>query len=271
MANTSGKQLAVGLRRAVIFALDANGYPAAPGTTVYEGIEIVGPKAFNLTIPEARRISHTGNDRVLALDYLPPLEGVSGELRVASNDIVAKALVSAVNTFIVGEANFMPWGTDKQGSELDLGMLLFQQSLDTDTKSRRWKFYLVPKGRTIPSPASMDENPAEDLYRVAPNPTTKHLWGTALVAGTEGATESALFEGMSEGKPNIVAFKGDGTVVAFVLPTGKPATATAKMKIWQNGVVKAVGTGLASLTVTTITFTAAPANGDMVVVWYEYA
>ena len=270
MANASGKQLAVGLRRAVLFALDANGYPAAPGTTVYEGIEIVGPKAFALTIPEARKISHTGNDRVLALDYLPPLEGVSGELRVASNDIVAKALVTAVNTFLIAESNLMAWGTDKQGSEVDLGMLLFQQSLDTSTKSRRWKFYLMPKARVIPAPASMDENAAEDLYRVAPNPTTKHLWGTALVSGTEGATEMALAEGMSEGKPNIVAFKGDGAATAFALPTDKPATATAKMKVWKNGTVQTVGSGLATLTVTTATFTAAPASGDMVVIFYEY-
>lgn len=270
MTTASGKQLAVGLRRAVLFALDANGYPAAPGTTVYEGIELVGPKAFALTIPEARRISHTGNDRVLALDYLPPLEGVSGELRVASNDLVAKALVSAVNTFVIGEANLMPWGTDKQGSEVDLGVLLFQQSLDTSTKSRRWKFYLLPKARVIPAPASMDENAAEDLYRMAPNPTTRHLWGTALANGTEGASEMSLAEGMSESRPNIIAFKGDGTVVAFALPTDKPASSTAKMKIWKDGVVQTVGSGLASLTVTTITFSAAPASGAMVVCWYEY-
>lgn len=270
MANTSGKQLAVGLRRAVLFALDANGYPAAPAATVYEGIEIVGPKAFALTIPEARRIVHPGNDRVLALDYLPPLEGVSGELRVASNDMIAKALVSSVLTFNVAESTLMGWGTDKQGSEIDAGALLFQQSLDTDTKSRRWKFYLMPKARIIPAPASMDENPAEDLYRMAPNPTTKHLWGTTLVVGTEGVTEMALAEGMSDGKPNIVAFKGDGAATAFALPTGKPATATTKMKIWKNGTVQAVGTGLASLTVTTVTFTVAPASGDMVVVFYEY-
>ena len=87
MAATSGKQLAVGMRRAVIFALDANGYPAAIGVTAYEGIEVVGPKAFTLTVPDARRIVHTGNDRVLALDYLPPTEPYSVVLRVPSNDM----------------------------------------------------------------------------------------------------------------------------------------------------------------------------------------
>lgn len=270
MANTSGKQLAVGLRRALLFELDADGFPAAPDENVYEGVEIVGPKAFTMSIPEARKITHSGNDRVLAVDYLPPLEGATAELRVASNDMVAKALVTNVNTFTVGEATLMPWATDQQGSEVDLGILLFQQSLDTVTKSRRWKFYLSPKARIVPSVANMDENAAEDLYRVAPNPTTKHLWGTSLVVGTEGATESAFYEGMSEGKPNIVAYKGDGVAVAFALPTSKPAIAVGKMKVWKNGVVQAVASGLDTLTVTTATFTAAPADGDIVVIFYEY-
>ena len=270
MTATSGKQLAVGIRRAVIFELDTNGYPAATGTTAYEGIEVAGPKAFTLTVPDARKISHVGNDRVLALDYLPPTEGVSGELRVASNDMVAKAAVSNVNTFTVGEATLMPWATDQQGFEVDAGLLLFQQSLDTTSKSRRWKFYLVPKARVLPGPASMDENPAEDRYSIAPSPTTAHLWGTALATGTEGATEMALAEGMATGKPNIVAFKGDNSTVAFLLPTAKPASATAKMKVWQDGVAKTVGGGLASLTTTTITFTTAPGTGAMVVCFYEY-
>ena len=184
--------------------------------------------------------------------------------------MVAKAAIAAVNTFQVGEATLMPWATDQQGFEVDAGLLLFQQSLDTITKSRRWKFYLVPKARAIPMPASMDENPAEDRYSIAPNPTTKHLWGTSLVSGTEGATEMALAEGMSEGKPNVVAFRGNSSATAFLLPTAKPATATAKMKVWQNGVEKTVGGGLATLTTTTITFSVALATGDMIVCFYEY-
>jgi hypothetical protein len=43
------------------------------------------------------------------------------------------------------------------------------------------------------------------------------------------------------------------------------------MNVWQNGVAKTTGGGeLASLTVTTITFSAAPASGDIIVVFYEY-
>lgn len=264
----TGSQLAVGLKRAVIYELDADGFPLASGTTPYEGIEVVGPKAFDLTVPDARRIVHVGNDRVLAIDYLPPIEGMSGELRVASNDLNAKAAIAAVNVFDVADAKLMPWGTDQQGFEADAGLLLFQQSLDTVSKSRRWKFYIVPKARLIPRPASMNENPAEDVYSVAPNPTAFHLWGTALDATEEGATEMAVGEGMSVGRPNIVAFLANGVLATFLLPTAKPAINTASIAVWVNGVLQT--TELGTLTTTTIPFDVAPASGDVIVVYYEY-
>jgi len=266
--SASGSQLAVGVKRAVIYELDTDGFPLATGTTPYTGIEVVGPKAFALTVPESRKISHVGNDRVLAIDYLPPIEGMSGELRVASNDLNAKAAIAGVNVFNVGSAAIMPWGTDKQGFEVDAGLLLFQQSLDTVTKSRRWKYYLIPKARLIPSPASMDENPAEDRYTVAPNPTTKHLWGTTLVEGTEGALEMAVGEGMGIGRPNIVAFKGNGTEDTFLLPVDKPSSNVTNIVVWVDGVLQTTELGI--VTLTSIPFDVAPATGAIIVVYYEY-
>lgn len=271
MANTSGKQLSVGVRRAVIFQIDADGFPLAAGTQPYEGFEVIGPKAFTLTIADSRKISHVGNDRVLAIDYLPPTEADSGELRVASSDIQLKAALSGVSPFNVGESTAMAWGTDERGNETDAALLLFQQSLDAYTRSRRWKYYILPKARVVPAPASMDENPAEDRYVIGPNPTTFHLWGTAMEGDTEGATEAGIIEGMAEGRPNIVAFKGDGATVAFLLPATKPAISAAKVAVWHNGVeVTTGGGGLASLTTTTVTFSVAPALDDVVVAYYEY-
>ncbi len=265
---TSGKQFSVGLKRAIIYQLDSSGYPASVGTSPYEGLEVIGPKAFTLTVPEARKISHVGNDRVLAIDYLPPVEGVSGELRVGSNDMVAKALVANVFTFAVGDATLMPWGTDQQGFEVDVALLLFQQSLDAQTKSRRWKFYVVPKARVLPAPASMDENPAEDRYTVAPNPTSVHLWGTALSALEEGATEMAFAEGMAERRPNIVAFKADGLEDTFLLPVGKPAIDPLSIVVWVDGVLQT--TEIDSVTTTTILFDVVPDDEANIVVYYEY-
>src|SRR5574340_408944 len=93
MTATSGKQLAVGMRYARAYALDSNGYPLVSSTTVYEGLEFGGAKSFELNVPDARRIVHTGNDRVLALDYLPPNEPVSGVLRIARSEMDLNALL----------------------------------------------------------------------------------------------------------------------------------------------------------------------------------
>lgn len=267
MANTSGKQLSVGLKRAVVYELDADGFPLAVDTTVYEGLEVVGPKVFTMTIPDSRKISHVGNDRVLAIDYLPPTEGASAELRVGASDIALKAMVTNVKQFEIGEATAMAWNTDQQGFENDVAVLCFQQSLDAATRSRRWKFYLIPKGRVIPAPANMDENPAEERYTVAPNPTTQHLWGTSFSDILEGATEASIIEGMAEKRPNLVAYKGDGTENTFLLPVAKPAANIAKMVAWVDGVEQTTGV---TFTTTDATFTTPPALDAPIVIYYEY-
>lgn len=266
---TTGKQYGVGLRHAVIFALNSSNLPNASGTTAYEGLEVIGPKAWTITNPEPRKITHVGNDRPLAIDYLPPTEAASAELRVAAGDLPSMAVFQNVNTFTVGNATLMAWNTDQQGSEVDVGLLLFQQSLDSASKARRYRFHVVPAGRVYPAPANMDENAAEFTYTVAPNPKTTHLWGTALTSGTEGATEGSIHEGMSTYKPNIVAFKGDASTVAFDLPTDKPAQATDNIVVWVDGVLKVLTTDY-TVTTTTITFVSAPASGAIVVVFYEH-
>ena len=271
MTATSGKQLSVGLRSARIYALDSSGYPAANSTTVYEGLELYGPKAYTLESPTSRKIVHLGNDRVLALDYLPPVEGMGGELRSSVHDLELNAYLAGVEEFTVGEAKMMPLVTDKQGSEPDTGMLLFQQSLDRALKLRRWRFHIVPSAHIYPMPVGMDENASEMRYTFAPNPVTKHLWGTALATGTEGATEAAMIEGMAENKPHIVSFLADGVEDNFLFHVDRPSAANAKLVVWDNGTLKTVTTHytIDALGVG-ITFLVAPTAGHFIVVYYEY-
>jgi len=264
----SGQQLAVGLRRTVVFELDANGYPAATGTTAYEGFETIGPKAFALTVPDVRKVVHVGSDRVIALDFLPSIEPSTAELTVAAQDMPLSSVLGAVEDFAVGTAKMMPWQTDQQGYEPDVAALMVQQSLDATTKLRHWRFFIAPKARAIPVPAGMDDNPAVMKYSLAPNPTTKHLWGTTMVVGTEGATEAGFIEGMSQGRPNIVAFKGNNSETDFLFPAGKQAI-PASVVVWKAGVLQTITTHYTA-TASTLSFVAAPATDAMVVVFYEY-
>jgi hypothetical protein len=267
MAAPTGVQLTVGLRRATIFELDANGYPAATGTSPYEGLEIIGPKAFTLTAPDMRKISHVGADRVLATDFLPPTEGVTGELRVAAHDTPVRAALTGVADSVVGESRLMPWVTDEQGNEPVVGALCFQQALDASTKLRQYRFYIIPRTKAIPQPSSMDENAAEVRFQLDPNPSTVHLWGTALTVGSEGVLEAAFHEGMCAGRPNIVAWKANGSEDEFLFPVSKPALSAGVVEVWDNGVLKTTGI---TVTTTKVTFDSPPTSTHIIVAFYEY-
>jgi hypothetical protein len=266
--NTTGNQLAVGLRYGVAFALNAAGRPAATGATAYTGVEFAGAKAFTLNVPEPRRIAHVGDDRVLAVDYLPPTEPVTGEIRTARGSLELDALLSGAKVGALGEASYLARASDRQGSEPQVGLLLYQQSLEAASRLRRWRVIVIPATRCIPMPAGMEEAAAEFRYSLAPSPSQTHLWGAPLSLATDGATEAAYLELMTEGKPKLVAFKADGTAVLFSFPTGAPALDVEKIVVWKNGTI--VSTGVTKA-VTGLTFAAAPTSGDEIVAFYETA
>ena len=131
---------------------------------------------------------------------------------------------------------------------------------------RNYRLFLMPSCRVLPKIAGQNENASEFLYNVAPNPVTKHLWGTTLAVVTEGCLEAAIFEGMSQGRPHIVAWLGNNAATFFDLPATKPALSTAKMALFVDGTLD----GTATFTTTRATPTSTPGTGKMVVLYYEY-
>jgi hypothetical protein len=96
----------------------------------------------------------------------------------------------------------------------------------------------------------------------------KHLWGTQFSNTTEGFLEAQLLEVWSNYPLRIASYLGDGTTMAFNFPSNFPAVSTDGIKVWKNGTE--VTSGLTKA-VTGITFTTAPANGDVIVVLREVA
>jgi hypothetical protein len=270
MTTATNKNYSVGLEEAWAFQLGSDGYPV-PGATPsipYEGLEFVGAKTFDYTEPDAQKKVHTGNDRVLMVDYLPPTDSPSGVLTAAANNGELNAMLEGVKEVTLGEAKFVPMFTNVQGSEPDIAVVLVQKAKDAATASRRYRFQIFPKCRVKVMRGGMSENVTESKYSVAPSPTTKHLWGTALVAGTEGGTEAAGIEGETTGRLKVVAWKVSSPETDFWYPTGKPATSTSKiLGTWVNGVLQTNGL---TKTVTKLTFSTAPAANAIVVSAYEF-
>jgi hypothetical protein len=275
MAAPNVVRSAVGLRYVTIFALNANGTPNATGTTAYEGVRISAAKTLELTVPEARQIVHFGDDRVLALDILPPTEPASGVLTVGRiNDTIDAILTENLSfTGGDGETKLQLMATDNQGDEPQVGILAFQQAIDTTEGSatygkRYWESYLLPKAWVTPMAPSMTDAPAEVRYNVRPQIVGAHLWGTAFVLGTEGAVQAQLIRGVSEFHPKIISFLGNGTATTFTLPASFPAQAATKVAVWVNGTLQTSGI---TKNTNNIVFTAAPANNARIDVLYEYA
>lgn len=266
MTEASGKYLSVGIRYVNVFQLNAAGYPAASSTTFYKGLQIVGGKAFDVTIPDSRRIPHTGDDTLLNQDRLPPNEPVSATLTASRNDHDVYTLLTGTKVEIIGGSSMVGIGTDRQGHEPQVGLMCYQQALD-ETGKRVWRSFVFPRAIIDPKPGGMNETAIEHKFPVFPQVVTKHLWGTAYTMAKNGFLSTQYEEHVTEYEPALVAAVGDGTKLEFLFDVDKQAISTDKIVVYVDGVEQTTGVTKA---LTGITFTAAPAINTNIVVWYEF-
>lgn len=272
MAAPSGIRSGVGFRNVVLFGLNVTGTPAATATTPYEGVKMSGAKTLTINDPEPRRMNHVGDDTLITIDVLPPIEALAGELHTGKIDDDVEALVTGQKKFSVGEAALFGVATEKRGYENQVGLLAYRQAQDTDPDSptfgmRLWDFRIMPKVILYTRDTGFTDQVEDHTYTVVPAKSGAHLWGTPFALATEGFKQAQMVRGVSRGKPKLVAFLADGVASAFNFPVDFPARNTASIVVWKNGTL--VSTAMTA-TVTGITFTAPlPVANDVIVVFYE--
>lgn len=264
----------VGVRHIQVLELESDGYPLSVDTTAYEGLTISGVRTFTLDDPEPQQIVHRGDDGIFLLDSLPPTEPVSGEMQGGKINDAVDAFLSDDKSITVSEAKLFGVGTDNRGDESQVALLVYRQTLDSDPDSanfgaRRWEFKLLPRVFVIARESGFDENPEERTYTIRPQFVTKYPWGVSFAAGTEGFTRAQMLRGISEYKPKVIAFKGDGATAEFSFPSADPAASTDKVIVWVDG----AETTPSTVTTTNFTFggTATPSTDAEIVVFYEVA
>lgn len=275
MTAPSGRLYPVGMRMARVFKLNSLGVPdATSDTTPYEGLVIEGAKAYELNIPDARRLAALGDDRIKMQDVLPRQEPASGTLRVSASDFDVHAVLTNTLKATVGEAVLVGHGTDQQGSEPTVALLCYQQGKQAGTGVRVYRSYMIPSTQAIITPSSMNDQYGEQSYSLLPSPVDHHIWGIAFAALVEGFTEAEIIEADTFGQPHIAAWKqAAGSKTEFNFHADRPAPSTAKIHavatIASDGTVTDV-TGTVTKATDGVTFSVAPANGTVVVCFYEY-
>lgn len=262
---------AAGLRRVQVYALDTAGYPDGDqsGANGYEGRMVRGIQSMTLNIPAMRRITHEGQDRVIAQDYLPPNEAASGEFRAAAQDLGLDATLTNTLLDEVAEVTLGGLATDQQGNEIDVCIIVYRQALDTTPGAqqlRRWQHYIFPVARLVPRPGGADQGGKEEnIYDLIPTVASKTPWGVDFTVADNGFTETQVLRGTSEYPMMMERFDGDGILTKFNL-SWTPIS-TAQTAAFVDGVVAAVSS--VNTTTKTVTLSSAPANGSKVVIVYQ--
>lgn len=266
MTATSGKWLGVGTRRIRLFPLNASGTPAAVGTTVYEGLHLVGGQTVNFNLPEPVRITHIGDSRIQQLDMLPPKEAITLDLTAARLDFDIFATLTGTKVRTLGDAVYTMIGTDHAGDEPQVGMLVYQQAL-SEAGVRKWRAVYVPKATILPLPKGFDDEPSSHRYVVTPQIVSYHLWGELMTESVDGGSMGQLVQAMYHYKPHLVSFLADGVEDDFLFHQDRQAI-NANYVVFENGVEKTSG-----ITKTTdkVTYAVAPAANKRIDVVYESA
>ena len=266
MSAPTERTLNYGLRYACVFELNTNGTPKASNTTAYEGSQFQGSTAFEMNVPDARKITGLGEDGITQVVFLPPTEGADGRLNVEAGDPTLAAMLDGTKVATVGEASLIGIGTDKQGFEPQVGLMLYQAARGLLTGKTYWHTYIIPSAQVVRKGAGMNAEKAVTVYQIAPNRVSKHIWGTAFSNATEGYTSGQVIEAWSNYPLRLASFVADGIAVDFSFPAGTPAVQTDGIVVWKNDTL--VSAGITKVT-TKVTFTSAPTAADRIVTLRE--
>jgi hypothetical protein len=261
----SGSLFSSGHRFATVFALDPTTGLIAPPTadTAYYGADVHGSQSFSGNFPEPRKISHTGQDRVLQVDWLPPLEGMDAQIQASVTDYDLIAALTGVKVATVGTSKLIYLLTNHQGQEPSVG----QQALDLTLGIRRWQSYLFPSAKCVFMPASMTDGPSNISFKIVPAISSKTLTGQTLSESTNGAVNAQMGMMMTEGLPSVVAWKAGGAATDYTLGSGRDAlnATTAWQVVTLNGAIITPS----AYTTTKISVAAPHTAGDIVIAVYE--
>lgn len=257
MTAPTEKVLNYGLRYAAVYELNANGTPkGVDHTTAYEGLQFKGSTAFEVNIPDARKLTGLGEDGITQVVFLPPQEGADGVLNVEASDQALIALLDGTKAETLGEVTIMGGATNQQGFEPQVGLMLYQAARGLDTGKTYWRTIIIPSAQVVRKPGSMTAEKSVTQYQVAMNRTSKHLWGPAFSKATNGFTHAQFIEVWSNYPLRLASFVGNNSAVEFSFPVASPAVSTDGVVVFVNGAP--VTTGITK-TVTKVTFDAAPA------------
>jgi len=272
MGITTGKAFGLGVARAHVMELNTAGSPKAVGTAAYYGVEVVGVQDLTLTIPDPQKKTHLGNNQPLQVDFLPPTEAISGSMKCSEMDQILYALLTGTKRRTLAEGTMVGLGTNMQGFEPQVALLVTQQALD-EAGNRNWITAICPKCVMYPHQGNMDANPTVHSFDIAPAFVMAHLWGVLFTMLAEGYTRSQVSMWQTQHPLGVCSWLPGVQVPGYLCAFGadKLASAAAKVAMFKNEALMTVTTDYTvSVGLDSIALVAAPGATDRYTCFYEY-
>lgn len=250
-----------GVRRGRVYELDTYGHPAAPSTSPYIGLNLYGIRAFNLTDPPARIISHFDGDKVAQQQTFPPTDAASGSINIDGADMDIHALVGNIIKRDISGLEIVAGMTDQRGNEPLVGLLVYQAAKDSSGNTG-WHTRIVPRTTAIRQDGNFGENNYETIYNLAPSASDAHLWGEVMTDGADGTQHAGWVELFGPNPAMVTAWKADGVETDFDFDADhqSPDTAYSVFRANASGTIVAITSGLTKLTTGLDFDYAVPAN-----------
>jgi hypothetical protein len=259
---------AIDIFRVVAYPLTSDGSMPSVDNSAFEGVEFTGPVSFELNLGAARTIPVVAQGRVRDTFLMPSIEAKTGTLRCAYDVQTINALLTGVNQTTVGEAKVVDEGTDKEGQEILVGLLLQQLQAHDEDGLTIWRTDFLPRARLSPSNPAMNAEVLAKEYTIVAASSRRRLWYETLTTAVHGCTSAHKQNVLTENKAHVIGWTGDGTETTFNFPEDKPPSENAKVKVYN------FTTGLAVAGALNVypefVASSAPADGAKLACFYEY-
>lgn len=233
-----------GFQLGVIYELNSKMRPKGVDTTAYTGVEVYATKAYNPTLPAARKVPHVGNDRLLKTQIFPGQEPATAEFSVGAEDLDLIAMLSGTTIKQLAGMNMLPHLHDLQGKETQVGVIMYQAALSRLTSAQGYHFHFITSSKMVARLPGAGNDPIDFMYDLTINPSTKYLWGAPLAPLSDacdplsgvpdmGVFEAGVMSGFSEYEPRIAAFISKASEDEFLFPASMPAADVNKIAVFR--------------------------------------
>jgi hypothetical protein len=272
--------IAAGFDRIEGHVLDANGNIAGTTGTVTggaagsPGFRILGAKVAPIVAPNADAVPDTGDDAFLGSFLFP-----SAAVRQFQLDGAVSGL--QINSYL-GSGNVMQVGNSDLGfldtipfSPVNVALLVNSQAKSQvagNVGQGIWSGIIVAKAQGIPIGRETFSERAAGVFRwqFIFSLADRFPWGETFNTTVHGISQATLVQWSGNYRKGWHRFTGDGATVTFGPLKYTPAsTSLNDVIVYKNGYRQTTGITV-NTTAKTLTFSVAPANNDVIAVYYDH-